>query len=146
MLRCYVGRFEDRSSALGNYQIAISPSPEGPFSTVPGGSGPMPGAGRIGDYNIFVDDDGRYFCFGNMQFRLPDLAMQITYLLIWHVVHVLGFLHSPRAYHVRTGFDIVLLNESFTGPAEHIANFSTPKPSEGPTMFKRNGTCVRYFG
>ena len=63
------------------------------------------GAGRIGDFSIFVDDDG-------------------------------------SAYHVRTGFDIVKLNANFTGPAEHVASFDTPKSSEGPTLFKRNGT---YF-
>jgi beta-xylosidase len=63
----------------------------------------MPGTGRIGDFSIFVDDDG-------------------------------------GAYHVRTGFDIVKLNASFTGPEAHVSAFHTPKASEGPAMFKRNGT------
>ena len=43
------------------------------------------------------------------------------------------------AYHVRTGFDIVRLNDEYTAAASHVAAFSTPKPSEGPTMFKREG-------
>lgn len=43
------------------------------------------------------------------------------------------------AYHVRTGFDIVLLNENYTGPTGTYASFSTPESSEGPVMFKRDG-------
>ena len=35
------------------------------------------------------------------------------------------------AYHVRTGFDIVRLNENYTAPANHVAAFQTPKSSEG---------------
>ena len=45
---------------------------------------------------------------------------------------------DDSAYHVRTGFDIVRLDDSYTGPDVHIASFTTPKPAEGPTMFKRN--------
>jgi hypothetical protein len=60
----------------------------------------MPGKGRIGDFNIFVDDDA-------------------------------------TAYHVRTGFDIVKLDENYTAAAEHVASFSAG--GEGPTFFKRNG-------
>jgi beta-xylosidase len=62
----------------------------------------LPGKGRTGDYDIFVDDDG-------------------------------------SAYHVRTGFDVVKLNANFTGPDSHMSSFTTPKASEGPVMFKRNG-------
>ena len=40
---------------------------------------------------------------------------------------------------MRTGFDIVRLNDEYTAAASHVAAFSTPKPSEGPTMFKREG-------
>ena len=43
------------------------------------------------------------------------------------------------AYHVRTGFDVVKLNDDYTGPATHMSSFTTPKPSEGPVMFKRGG-------
>jgi len=98
----FVMWYEDRATGLSGYAIATSPTPQGPFTTTHTNV-VMPGRGRTGDYNIFVDDDG-------------------------------------AAYHVRTGFDIVRLNVNFTGPAEHVASFSTPKSSEGPTMFKRNGT------
>jgi hypothetical protein len=91
------------NSNNSNYQVATSKIASGPFTTIPGGSGPMPGTGKIGDYNIFIDEDA-------------------------------------KAYHVRTGFDIVLLNENYTASAAHVASFSTPKSSEGPAMFKRNGT------
>ena len=43
------------------------------------------------------------------------------------------------AYHVRTGFDIVKLNKEFTGPDHHISSFRTPRDSEGPVIFKRDG-------
>lgn len=94
--------YEDRGTGLSNYQVATSPVAEGPFTSIEGGSGLLPGKGRVGDYNIFIDDD-------------------------------------DKAYHVRTGFDIVLLNDNYTAPAKQVASFSTPKPSEGPTMFKHNG-------
>jgi len=43
----------------------------------------LPGHGRTGDYDIFVDpDDG-------------------------------------KAYHIRTGFDVVQLNDDFTGQVNH---------------------------
>jgi hypothetical protein len=45
-----------------------------------------------------------------------------------------------RAYHVRTGFDIVLLDADYVAPAAHVSSFTTPRASEGPAMFKRNGT------
>merc|ERR1711924_472828 len=43
------------------------------------------------------------------------------------------------AYNVRTGFDVVKLNDEYTGPASHMSSFQTPKGSEGPVMFKRQG-------
>ena len=91
----------DQSTDSG-YSIAVSTTPGGPFTTTHTNIA-MPGSGRIGDFNIFVDDDG-------------------------------------SAYHVRTGFDVVKLNANYTGPETHVSAFSTPKASEGPTMFKRNGT------
>jgi beta-xylosidase len=95
--------YEDRGAPSSNYQVATSRTAEGPFTTIAGGSGPVPGKGRIGDYSIFVDGDG-------------------------------------AAYHVRPGFDIVRLNDEYTAAASHVASFSTPKSSEGPTMFKRDST------
>jgi len=100
----YVMWYEDRGPDETGYAVATSDTPEGPFETV-AVNVTMPGTGRIGDFNIFVDDDG-------------------------------------SAYHVRTGFDIVKLNENYTGPEHLIASFVTPKRSEGPTMFKRDG---RYY-
>eukprot|EP00658_Telonema_sp_P-2_P060704 TRINITY_DN49548_c0_g1_i2.p1 TRINITY_DN49548_c0_g1~~TRINITY_DN49548_c0_g1_i2.p1 ORF type:complete len:142 (-),score=25.58 TRINITY_DN49548_c0_g1_i2:83-508(-) len=94
--------YEDRGPDESGYAVATSTEPGGPFQTVRVNVS-MPGRGRVGDFNIFVDDDG-------------------------------------LAYHVRTGFDVVRLDSSFTQVAEHIGSFVTPKPSEGPTMFKRNGT------
>ena len=81
--------------------LLLCQDPGGPFRTTHTNV-TMPGSGKIGDFNIFVDDDG-------------------------------------VAYHVRTGFDIVRLNANFTGPTTLVASFQTPKRSEGPTMFKRNG-------
>eukprot|EP00037_Helgoeca_nana_P009024 m.79567 g.79567 ORF g.79567 m.79567 type:complete len:377 (+) comp19303_c0_seq2:21-1151(+) len=97
----FVMWFEDRGPGLSGYTIATSVTPGGPFQAqyydvV------LPGKGRTGDYDIFVDDDG-------------------------------------SAYHVRTGFDVVKLNANFTGPDSHMSSFTTPKASEGPVMFKRNG-------
>lgn len=96
----FVMWYEDRPAS--GYFVATSSTPAGPFETV-AINVTMPGSGRVGDFNIFVDDDG-------------------------------------AAYHVRTGFDIVRLNANFTGAAEHVASFTTPKNSEGPAMFKRQGT------
>jgi hypothetical protein len=97
----YVMWYEDRGSNLKGYAVATSVNPGGPFKTEHYNV-TLPGRGRTGDYDIFVDDDG-------------------------------------SAYHVRTGFDIVKLNDEYTGGTEHIASFKTPKPAEGPVMFKRNG-------
>ena len=97
----FVMWYEDRGIGETGYAVAVSKTPGGPFRTTHTNV-TMPGSGKIGDFNIFVDDDG-------------------------------------VAYHVRTGFDIVRLNANFTGPTTLVASFQTPKRSEGPTMFKRNG-------
>lgn len=104
----FVMWYEDRADGLSGYSIATSATPQGPFTTVRTNVG-MPGTGKIGDYSIFVDDDG-------------------------------------AAYHVRTRFDIVLLDQNYTGPAKHVASFSPPEPSEAPTMFKRRGTYYVTVG
>jgi len=98
----FVMWYEDRGGTQKGYNIAVSPNPQGPFTTTHTGV-TLPGHGRVGDYNIFVDDDG-------------------------------------KAYHVRTGFDIVQLTDDYTAGAMHIGSFTTPRASEGPTMFKRDGT------
>eukprot|EP01006_Ploeotia_vitrea_P060439 TRINITY_DN75911_c0_g1_i1.p1 TRINITY_DN75911_c0_g1~~TRINITY_DN75911_c0_g1_i1.p1 ORF type:complete len:365 (-),score=34.84 TRINITY_DN75911_c0_g1_i1:55-1149(-) len=43
------------------------------------------------------------------------------------------------AYHVRDGFVIEKLNASYTGVTPEVGYLHTPKPSEGPVFFKRNG-------
>lgn len=99
--KLFVMWYEDRGSDEKGYAVAVSPTPGGPFVTKYTNVVP-PGSGRIGDYNIFVDDDG-------------------------------------KAYHVRTGFDIVSLNDDYTGAVAHLSSFQTPKNSEGPVFFKREG-------
>ena len=98
----FVMWYEDRGVGEHGYAVAVSPTPAGPFITTHTNVD-MPGRGRVGDFNIFVDDDG-------------------------------------TAYHVRTGFDLVRLNANYTGPDALVSSFTTPKSSEGPAMFKRNGT------
>jgi hypothetical protein len=51
----YEDRWSSKDSNKG-YAVATGPSPVGPFTTV-SNSTPVPGAGRIGDYDIFVDPD-----------------------------------------------------------------------------------------
>jgi hypothetical protein len=99
--KLFVMWYEDRGANEQGYAVAVSPNPGGPFQTAHTNV-TLPGRGRVGDFDIFVDDDG-------------------------------------SAYHVRTGFDIVKLNDDFTGGAAHVSNFTTPKESEGPVMFKRGG-------
>lgn len=56
----FVMWYEDRLSspvARPGYSVATASTPAGPFRTVYPNV-VMPGAGRIGDFNIFVDDDG----------------------------------------------------------------------------------------
>jgi hypothetical protein len=51
--------YEDRwpSGKQDGYAVATSPNPWGPFTTV-SNSVSMAGSGRIGDYDVFVDEDG----------------------------------------------------------------------------------------
>ena len=86
----FVMWFEDRpdpsqpgSVPLHGYSIATSPTPGGPF-TAKYYNVTLPGHGRTGDYDLFIDDDG-------------------------------------TAYNVRTGFDVVKLNDEYTGPADSTA-------------------------
>lgn len=44
------------------------------------------------------------------------------------------------AYHVRDGFVIEQLDANYTGGTGNFGLLNTPKPSEGPTFFKRNDT------
>ena len=60
----HTGRFvmwyEDRTAGTGKgkgYSVATSATPSGPFVTIDH-SVEMPGHGRIGDFNLFVDNDG----------------------------------------------------------------------------------------
>ena len=100
--KLFVMWYEDRGSTGGGaYQVATSPTPEGPFVSILGGSGDLPGKGRTADYSIFVDDDA-------------------------------------KAYHVRTGVDVVELDATYTKAVAQVASFAYG--GEGPTMFKRNGT------
>ena len=87
----FVMWYEDRYDGSHGYNVAVARTPAGPFTTTHTGVD-LPGGGRVGDFNIFVDDDG-------------------------------------IAYHVRTGFDVVRLDASYTGPEAHVAAFRTPKPS-----------------
>ena len=57
----FVMWYEDRWSSGGSnpgYAIATSPTPQGPFTTVADTVRMAPGGGRIGDYDVFVDEDG----------------------------------------------------------------------------------------
>mmetsp|Transcript_19661 Transcript_19661/g.45834 ORF Transcript_19661/g.45834 Transcript_19661/m.45834 type:complete len:375 (-) Transcript_19661:107-1231(-) len=102
MTQQFVMWYEDRSSKNSNYLVATSSTPEGPFNTLPGHV-TMPDKGKIGDFHLFVDDDG-------------------------------------SAYHVRTSFEVVRLNASYTGAAEHVSSFSFH--AEAPVMLKQGG---RYY-
>jgi hypothetical protein len=50
--------YEDRWSGQTGYAVATSPTPQGPYTTVASTVNMAPGGGRIGDYDVFVDDDG----------------------------------------------------------------------------------------
>lgn len=102
--RKFVMWYEDRHSGQEGYAVAVSETPQGPFTTV-SNSTKMAGNGRrdgAGDFNILVDDDG-------------------------------------AAYHVRDGFVIVKLDDSYTRGTDAVGYLHTPKPSEGPVFFKRQG-------
>jgi len=49
--------YEDRGSNLHGYSVAQSATPAGPFTTTHYNV-TMPGNGRTGDFDIFIDDDG----------------------------------------------------------------------------------------
>jgi len=56
----YVLWYEDRwanGTKNSGYAVAASRTPAGPFVTI-ADSVVLPGAGRVGDYDLFVDDDG----------------------------------------------------------------------------------------
>jgi hypothetical protein len=55
----FIMYYEDRwpDGKQDGYAVAVSPTPGGPFTTI-ADSVKLPGAGRVGDYDIFVDDDG----------------------------------------------------------------------------------------
>jgi|EP01047_Picozoa_sp_COSAG01_P031785 hypothetical protein len=55
--KMFVMYFEDRGPGLQGYSVAQSSNPQGPFK-VTHYNVVMPGKGRTGDYDIFVDDDG----------------------------------------------------------------------------------------
>ena len=50
--------YEDRPEV--GYSVATSPTPGGPFTTVRTDV-KMPGRGRIGDMDLFADDDGKAY-------------------------------------------------------------------------------------
>lgn len=58
-LRKYLMWYEDRWTNGTNhgYAVANAPSPRGPFTTLTA-SVVLPGKGRVGDFSLFVDDDG----------------------------------------------------------------------------------------
>jgi hypothetical protein len=49
--------YEDRWTGQAGYALAASPTPGGPFTTI-ADTIKLPGAGRVGDYDVFIDDDG----------------------------------------------------------------------------------------
>ena len=55
--------YEDRWTNASNpgYAIATSTTPQGPFVTAADSVRMAPGGGRIGDYDLFVDDDGQAY-------------------------------------------------------------------------------------
>ena len=55
--RTFLMWYEDRWEGQTGYAIAESPTPEGPFVTI-ADTVNLHGAGRIGDFYLFVDDDG----------------------------------------------------------------------------------------
>lgn len=57
VLDMFVMWYEDRWSGQGGYAVATSKTPTGPFTTLYD-TVRMYGKGRVGDYDVFVDDDG----------------------------------------------------------------------------------------
>jgi len=52
----FVMWYEDRWTGQTGYAVAVSDTPEGPFKTVED-TVKVSGPGRVGDYDIFIDDD-----------------------------------------------------------------------------------------
>ena len=108
----YVMWFEDRPKPIvsSGYAVAISSSPEGPFHTVRAN---VSVTGIVpGDFDVLVSNGTCWF-------------VQTT-------------TNDPSQ---RQGFAIVALSESCTEPAAKTKPtlFFTPKPSEGPVFFERQG-------
>jgi hypothetical protein len=55
--KTFVMWYEDRWTGQNGYAIATSNTPQGPFKTV-SDTVKVSGPGRVGDYDIFIDDDG----------------------------------------------------------------------------------------
>eukprot|EP00041_Stephanoeca_diplocostata_P022716 m.544359 g.544359 ORF g.544359 m.544359 type:complete len:300 (+) comp22138_c0_seq19:62-961(+) len=80
--KLFVMWFEDRGSDLHGYAVATSPNPGGPFNTTHYNVD-MPGRGKIGDFNLLVDDDGSAYHVRtgfdivklNANFTGPDVLM-----------------------------------------------------------------------
>ena len=89
--------------------MAVSPNPGGPYKTTHYNV-TLPGKGRTGDYDIFVDDNGTAYHVRTGKYCGGPLPL------------ILGCI----------GFDVVKLNDEFTGGTEHVSSFTTPKSSEGP--------------
>ena len=58
--KLFVMWYEDRGAGEEGYAVATSTTPSGPFTTTHTNV-IMPGHGRTGDYNLFVDDDGKAY-------------------------------------------------------------------------------------
>lgn len=75
----FVMWYEDRWSGQSGYAVATAPTPIGPFVTL-NNSVAVPGNGRVGDYDIFVDDDGLAYHVrtGMVVVQLDDTYTQPT--------------------------------------------------------------------
>jgi beta-xylosidase len=104
--RQFVLWYEDRPES--GYSVATSQNPGGPFKTIHSNIS-MPGTGRIGDFDLFVDNDG-------------------------------------VAYHIRTGFDIVQLDSTYTGVDQLVSSFKTPESTEAPILFRRDDMYYAFVG
>jgi hypothetical protein len=58
--KLYIMWYEDRWSGQTGYAVATSPVPQGPFTTI-ANTVKVQGIGRVGDYDLFVDDDGQAY-------------------------------------------------------------------------------------
>eukprot|EP00051_Salpingoeca_urceolata_P007973 m.102301 g.102301 ORF g.102301 m.102301 type:complete len:397 (+) comp15503_c0_seq1:66-1256(+) len=114
--KLFVMWYEDRWSGQRGFAVATSATADGPFTTLHD-TVPMTTHDKIGDFDIFVD--------------VSEAADGTT---------------KATAYHVRTGFVVEELDETFTKPTGRVAHFSTPKPAEGPVFFKRGGHYYIFAG